>query len=72
LLLIHGELDDNVHSSNSLQLASRLQALGTPFDLMIYPGNRHAITNAAQKYHLHRTMLEFWERHLRKVDPEGR
>lgn len=71
LMLIHGELDDNVHPSNSLQLAARLQALGTPFDLMIYPGNRHAISNPAQKYHLHRTMLEFWDRHLRKLDPEG-
>lgn len=65
LLLIHGERDDNVHISNTLQLAYALQKAGKPFDMMIYPKNRHGVTDPAQKYHLYRTMTEFLERELK-------
>ncbi len=65
LLLIHGERDDNVHMSNSLQLAYALQKAGKTFDLMIYPKNRHGVTDPAQRLHLYRTMTEFLNRHLK-------
>ena len=65
LLLIHGERDDNVHLSNSLQLADALQAAGKQFDLMIYPQARHAVTNPRQRYHMYRMMLDFWESQLK-------
>lgn len=41
LQLVHGEIDDNVHMQNSLQLADKLQDLKKPFEFMIYPGGRH-------------------------------
>jgi dipeptidyl-peptidase 4 len=65
LLIIHGERDDNVHMSNTLQLAYALQKAGKQFDLMIYPKNRHGITDGDQRYHMHRMMLDFWNRHLK-------
>jgi len=65
LMIIHGERDDNVHMSNSLQLAYELQKAGKTFDLMIYPKNRHGITNPSQRHHLHKTMTEFFERNLK-------
>lgn len=65
LMIIHGERDDNVHMSNSLQLAYQLQKAGKTFDLMIYPKNRHGITDPAQRHHLHKTMTEFFERNLK-------
>lgn len=65
LLLIHGERDDNVHLSNTLQMAHALQKAGKPFDMMIYPKNRHGIVEPSQRYHLYQTMTEFLERNLK-------
>ncbi|MEM7478850.1 MAG: DPP IV N-terminal domain-containing protein, partial [Planctomycetota bacterium] len=64
LLIIHGERDDNVHMSNTLQLVNTLQQAGKQFELMIYPRNRHGITNPQQRYHLYQMMTRFLHRHL--------
>lgn len=64
LLVIHGERDDNVHMSNTLQLVHELQKAGKQFDLMIYPKNRHSIAVASQRYHLHQLMTDFLLKHL--------
>ncbi len=69
MLIIHGERDDNVHMSNTLQLAHALQKAGKQFDLMIYPKNRHGITDADQRYHMHRMMTDFWDQHLKAKRP---
>ena len=39
--IVHGEIDDNVHLQNSLQLISKLQDAKKNFEFMIYPGGRH-------------------------------
>ena len=61
LLMIHGELDDNVHPSNTLRMAAALQQAGKPFQLMIYPGAGHGIHDLRQRWHLkqmtHRFLL---------------
>ncbi len=41
LYLTHGDIDDNVHMQNSIQLLSRLQDEGKSFSFMLYPGSRH-------------------------------
>lgn len=41
LLIRHGDLDDNVHMQNTIWLISKLQDLNKPFEMMIYPGERH-------------------------------
>jgi dipeptidyl-peptidase-4 len=69
LLLVHGEQDDNVHMQNSLQLAHALQQADRPFEMMVYPRNRHAVTDPRQRLHLHRLMFNFWERQLAAVKP---
>lgn len=43
LLLIHGSADDNVHLSNTMQLAHEFQRLNKPFHMMIYPRKMHGI-----------------------------
>lgn len=65
LLIIHGEIDDNVHMSNTLQLAYALQKAGKPFELMIYPRNRHGIVDPLQRRHMHEMMTNFLERNLK-------
>lgn len=64
LLLIHGTLDDNVHLQNSLQLAWELQRAGQSFELMLYPGERHRISEPALVYHQFRLMTQFLEENL--------
>ena len=41
LQIVHGEIDDNVHLQNSLQLISKLQDEKKQFEFMVYPGGRH-------------------------------
>ena len=43
LLLVHGMVDDNVHPANAWQLASALQALDRPFEMMFFPDSAHGI-----------------------------
>ena len=52
LLMIHGEADDNVHPSGTMRMANALQKAGHQFDLMIYPGEAHAIRQANHVWHL--------------------
>jgi dipeptidyl-peptidase-4 len=44
LVLLHGDVDDNVHLQNTLLLVEALQAAGKDdFELMLYPGERHGV-----------------------------
>ena len=64
-MLIHGEIDDNVHMTNTLQLAYGLQKAGKQFEMMIYPKSRHGITDLQQVQHQFQMMTDFWLRHLK-------
>lgn len=59
LLLIHGVMDDNVHMQNTIQLANELQKEGKQFDLMLYPTQRHGVTNPNQVKHWYQMMTDF-------------
>jgi dipeptidyl aminopeptidase/acylaminoacyl peptidase len=61
LLIAHGLMDDNVHARNSMQLVQALQQADRPFEVMVYPRNRHGIGG---KFH-ERVMIEFMKRALR-------
>jgi dipeptidyl-peptidase-4 len=44
LVLLHGEVDDNVHLQNTLQLLWELQKAGKQnVELMVYPRSRHGL-----------------------------
>jgi dipeptidyl aminopeptidase/acylaminoacyl peptidase len=66
VLLIHGELDDNVHPANTLALADALIEAGKDFELVILPGQNHNC--ATHPYYLRRTW-EFFVRHLLGAPP---
>lgn len=64
LLLIHPMADDNVLFTHSTMLMQKLQEERIPFDLMTYPGERHGITGAAQRVHVHEMIDRFLRLHL--------
>ena len=69
LLLMQGMADDNVLFSNSIAVMDRLQGLGTPFDLMLYPGQRHGIRTPPRELQLFRTQEAFFKRELAAPEP---
>ncbi|KAB7764216.1 S9 family peptidase [Xanthomonas maliensis] len=64
LLLLHGMADDNVLFGHSTALMSALQQHGTPFELMTYPGAKHALSGSSA-LHRYQTAAAFIERCLR-------
>jgi dipeptidyl-peptidase-4 len=65
LLVIHGMADDNVLFSNSTKLFKALQDQQREFDMMTYPGGKHALLRVptSGKHGLSQ-ILRFFERHL--------
>jgi dipeptidyl-peptidase-4 len=59
ILLIHGAIDDNVHMSNTIQLAYEFQKAGHQFDLMLYPKSRHGVTDPPLLKHMRQMMTDF-------------
>ncbi|MBB6086646.1 S9 family peptidase [Wenzhouxiangella marina] len=70
LLLIHGMADDNVLFTHSTMLMQQLQEQAIDFELMTYPGEKHAISGAGQRLHVYRTLTRFLDRHLRPAGME--
>jgi dipeptidyl-peptidase-4 len=52
-------MDDNVHMQNTMQLAYEFQKANKQFDLMIYPTQRHGISNPAQVKHWYTMMTDY-------------
>lgn len=52
LLLLHGVMDENVHLKHTFKLIARMEEIGRPYDLQLYPGERHGIRLVAEKRRL--------------------
>ena len=63
-LLVFGGYDDNVHPQNGWAFADALIAAGKPFDIMVYPMQKHTFTSKAAIRHRAQKMLEFWKLYL--------
>lgn len=65
LLIYHGMADDNVLFTHSTKLFSVLQSKGKSFEMMTYPGSKHAMFGQPVQTHLHQTITEFFDRTLK-------
>jgi dipeptidyl-peptidase 4 len=65
LLLLHGEMDDNVHVQNTLQLIEELQKAEKDFEVMIYPRARHGLGRGSQ-----RQIVQFILKSMTGVEPK--
>jgi dipeptidyl-peptidase 4 len=65
LLIMHGMADDNVLFLNSTKLFRKLQDLGKPFEVMVYPGAKHGLLRQHDGRHAYTTILSFFEDNLK-------
>jgi dipeptidyl-peptidase-4 len=66
LLLIHGMSDDNVVFTNSTEIIAQLQQDRVPFEMMLYPGQRHGVRGEPRQLQQWRTYLDFLDRTIGK------
>lgn len=67
LLLVHGEMDDQVHPSHTLRLADRLVAADKGFELLIVPGAEHTFIDCLTYVRKH--CWDFMVRELAGTQP---
>ena len=59
LYFTHGDMDDNVHFQNSIDLMSKLEDEGKTFQFMLYPNGRHS-WGGAKATHSRNEANNFW------------
>lgn len=65
LLLLAGELDDNVDPSCTLQVVNALNAAGKDFDFMLVPGAGHGVLHLRDEIvQLGKKFNNFWKNWL--------
>ncbi|HUF25280.1 MAG TPA: DPP IV N-terminal domain-containing protein [Vicinamibacterales bacterium] len=62
LLLIHGDIDNNVHPANTLRLVDALIKANKRFDMLIVPGKRHGFADAGD--YVFWVRADYFARHL--------
>ena len=65
LLVMHGMADDNVLFLHTTKLLRRLQDLGKPFEVMVYPGAKHGLIRQHDGRHAYATIKRFFDENLR-------
>ncbi|KQW78791.1 S9 family peptidase [Brevundimonas sp. Root1279] len=69
MLLMHGMADDNVILENSTRVIDAMQASSKPFELMLYPGQRHGVRGNERQLQQWRTYLDFFDRTIGERSP---
>lgn len=64
LLIIHGLIDENVHFLHTSQLINALVKAGKPYQLQVYPGERHSLRHLDASEHYETNLLSFLQQHL--------
>lgn len=69
LLLVHGEMDNNVHPANTYRLADALLREGKRFDMMIFPEARHGFGRYTAYFE--RMLWDYFAEHLMGYYPDN-
>lgn len=64
LLIIHGLIDENVHFYHTSELINLLIKANKPYQLQIYPKERHSLRNLEASKHYETTLLSFLQNNL--------
>src|SRR3546814_2847988 len=71
LRILHGDMDDNVHMQNTIQLVDALTDRDRHFELMIYPGSRHGFSREKSAYDRKERYRFYYQYLLDKPVPEA-
>lgn len=64
LLVVHGLMDENVHFAHTSQLLAALVKAGKPYQLQVYPAERHSLRHLDTSEHYETTLLSFLQDNL--------
>ncbi|MEJ2871233.1 DPP IV N-terminal domain-containing protein [Actinomycetospora sp. OC33-EN08] len=67
LLLVHGELDDNVHPYQTMRLVDAFVEADVDVDMFVVPGVEHSLLGRG--HHVTRRTWDYFVRHLHGVEP---
>jgi len=63
LFLEHGDMDDNVHMQNTVQLIDALMEQDKNFEYIVFPNQRHGF-GGKKRENANRRHVDFWFKHL--------
>ena len=63
LLLVHGDIDDNVHPGNTIRVVDALIRAGKRFDMLMLPQQRHAFGDMNEYFYWR--LVDYFSEHLR-------
>ncbi|GAB2227614.1 hypothetical protein Droror1_Dr00009440 [Drosera rotundifolia] len=64
LLLVHGMIDENVHFRHTARLLNAITTARKPYELLIFPDERHMPRRLADRTYMEERIWEFIERNL--------
>lgn len=64
LLIIHGMIDENVHFAHTRRIIDALIMESKPYNLQVYPNERHGIRTPEASIHCDLSLFSFLERYL--------
>ena len=67
LLFLHGQIDENVHFTHVEKLISSILAAGAPYQLNVFPGERHGVRSFASRLHMLTSVICFIKQGLKIV-----
>lgn len=63
LMLVHGDIDNNVHPGNTIRVVNALIRANKRFDMLILPGQRHGFGDMDEYFYWR--MVDFFSEHLK-------
>jgi dipeptidyl aminopeptidase/acylaminoacyl peptidase len=63
LLLIHGDIDNNVHPGNTMRVVDALIRAGKRFDMLMLPQQRHAFGDMNEYFYWR--LVDYFSEHLK-------
>jgi dipeptidyl-peptidase-4 len=64
LLLVHANMDENVHYTNTARFIDGLVAAKKPFDMLVFPSERHGYRGPAARVYVNERIASFFAEHL--------
>ena len=62
-MLVHGEIDNNVHDANTIRVVNALIRANKRFEMLILPGQRHSFGDMDEYFYWR--LVDFFSEHLK-------